>query len=413
MAHILAYTSPARGHLLPTAAILRELQQRGHRITLYGLQAELDTMAAAGFAARAIDARIEEVAMRDYEGRNPRAALALAVSTFTRRAELDAPDLRRALDRGAPDAVIVDTNCWGAAAAAEASGVPWALMQPYPMPIDAPGIPPFGPGLPPMSGPAGRLRDRLLRPVVLGTIERSLISRVNDVRGRFDLAPHDGPNDMFTRPPLVLYLTAEPFEYHCDAWPGSVVMVGPCEWEPPQAVPDWLAAVDRPVVLVTTSSEFQDDGRLLTAALEGLAAEDVLVVATAPAQDPMAYHVPGNARVERWLPHGAVLDRAVCAVTHGGMGVTQKALARGVPVCAVPFGRDQPEVARRVEVAGAGSRLPARRLTPKRLREAVHAAMECRPGAQRVAAAYRSAGGPRAAADAVERRLLAQRAEVV
>ena len=29
------------------------------------------------------------------------------------------------------------------------------------------------------------------------------------------------------------------------------------------------------------------------------------------------------------------------------MGATQKALAHGVPVCAVPFGRDQFEVARR------------------------------------------------------------------
>jgi hypothetical protein len=36
------------------------------------------------------------------------------------------------------------------------------------------------------------------------------------------------------------------------------------------------------------------------------------------------------------------------------MGATQKALAHGVPVCAVPFGRDQLEVARRVEVAAAG-----------------------------------------------------------
>ena len=55
----------------------------------------------------------------------------------------------------------------------------------------------------------------------------------------------------------------------------------------------------------------------------------------------------------------AVLDRAVCVVCHAGMGITQKALAHGVPVVAVPFGRDQPEVARRVEVAGAGVRLPA------------------------------------------------------
>jgi UDP:flavonoid glycosyltransferase YjiC (YdhE family) len=84
------------------------------------------------------------------------------------------------------------------------------------------------------------------------------------------------------------------------------------------------------------------------------------------------------------------------------MGATQKALARGVPVCVVPFGRDQLEVARRVEVAGAGTRLAAPRLRPDRLRAAVREAISRRDGAARVAAGYRAAGGPPAAADALE-----------
>jgi UDP:flavonoid glycosyltransferase YjiC (YdhE family) len=88
-------------------------------------------------------------------------------------------------------------------------------------------------------------------------------------------------------------------------------------------------------------------------------------------------------------------------VCHAGMGITQKALAHGVPVVAIPFGRDQPEVSRRVEVSGAGVRLPLRKLKPERLRGAVHAAMELRPGAERVARAFAGAGGPASAADAL------------
>jgi len=84
------------------------------------------------------------------------------------------------------------------------------------------------------------------------------------------------------------------------------------------------------------------------------------------------------------------------------MGITQRALAHGVPVVAVPFGRDQPEVARRVEAAGAGIRLPARRLTPARLREAVLRATERKAGAQRIAAAFARTGGAAAAADVLE-----------
>jgi UDP:flavonoid glycosyltransferase YjiC (YdhE family) len=111
--------------------------------------------------------------------------------------------------------------------------------------------------------------------------------------------------------------------------------------------------------------------------------------------------------VERFLAHGPLLDRAVCAVTHGGMGATQKALARGVPVCAVPFGRDQLEVARRVQIADAGTRLPASRLTAPRLRSKVAEAITKSEGAARVAAGFKAAGGPPAAADAIENRLLA------
>jgi UDP:flavonoid glycosyltransferase YjiC (YdhE family) len=115
---------------------------------------------------------------------------------------------------------------------------------------------------------------------------------------------------------------------------------------------------------------------------------------------------PANARVERFLPHAAVLDRAICVVTHAGMGATQKALARGVPVCAVPFGRDQLEVARRVEVAGAGTRLPASQLSPDRLRRKVREALTKVEGAKRVASGFAAAGGPHAAADAFEGRLI-------
>jgi uncharacterized membrane protein YgcG len=133
-------------------------------------------------------------------------------------------------------------------------------------------------------------------------------------------------------------------------------------------VPAWLEAIKEPIVLVTTSSEFQNDVRLVQDALEALANEPIAVVATHPAGDPIHLRIPANARVEGFVPHAPLLDRAVCAVTHAGTGATQKALSRGFPVCAVPFGRDQLEVARRVEVADAGTRLPAKRLNPERLR---------------------------------------------
>ena len=68
-----------------------------------------------------------------------------------------------------------------------------------------------------------------------------------------------------------------------------------------------------------------------------------------------------TSRVERFVSHAAVLERAAAVVCHGGMGIVQKAIAAGVPIAAVPFGRDQPEVARRVVEAGAGVAAARRR----------------------------------------------------
>ena len=205
----------------------------------------------------------------------------------------------------------------------------------------------------------------------------------------------------------MLVASGKPFEYEQTNWGDAVQMIGPCMFEPTMdAVPDWLKAIDRPIVLVTTSSQKQADADLVMTAMTALADEPVHVVATLPAGLPSDVTVAPNATVLEFVPHGPVLDRAVCAITHGGMGATQKALARGVPVCVVPFGRDQYEVARRVEVARCGTRLPAKKLTAARLAAKVRQAMTMTDGARRVAAGFAATGGVARGADLIEQRVL-------
>lgn len=98
-------------------------------------------------------------------------------------------------------------------------------------------------------------------------------------------------------------------------------MVGPGIWDPPAEPPDWLDENGKPLVLVTCSTEFQNDGKLARIALEALAGEDVNVVVTTAGVDPSSLTPPPNARVMKFLPHGPVLERAACVVCHGGMGI--------------------------------------------------------------------------------------------
>jgi len=398
---VLAYTSPARGHLFPLVPILDELARRGASVAVRTLPSELGTMRERGFAASAIAPEIVEIEHDDYRARTPATGLKRSMATFGARARYEVADLRSAIDEHEPDILLVDCMAWGATGAAESWGGPWAQWFPYPMPLPSKDVPPFGPGLRPASGPLGRLRDAVVRPALSMAFRRAMLPAVNAARASAGAPPFDRLEEPFTSPPLILYMTAEPFEYPRSDWPGNVVMVGPGAWDPPAETPAWLDQLTRPLVVVTTSSEFQDDGRLVRATFDALAQEDLFVVATLPSAE-VRGPVPSNARVERFIPHSALLQRAVCAVTHGGAGATQKALAAGVPVCVVPFGRDQLEVARRAEVAGAGTTVPARRLDAARLRAAIRAAMSKSKGAGEVAAGYQATGEAGTGADAVQ-----------
>ena len=398
---VLVYTAPARGHLFPTVPILMELQRRGHEVVIRTLAVEVAGLRNLGFQADAVDPAIDALAILDYKEHNPLSSLKAGVANFIARGEIQVPEMQHAIEEEKPDLILVDALCWGAAAVAEASGLPWASIQHSPTPLPAPEVPPFGPGFKPMAGPVGRLRNRLLTPLTLGMLERVALPGTNELRAKVGVTPLRNVVDMFTRPPLTLYLTSRALEYPRTEWPASFAFTGPLSWDPAADPPAWLDALSRPVALVTTSSEFQDDGVLVRRTLEGLAGEDLDVVATMPAglED---YVVPAKAHLAEFLPHSLVLPKAIVAITHGGFGATQKALAAGVPVVVVPFGRDQAEVGRRAEAAGVGVLVPPKRLTTDRLRAAVHQAIALKTPAEALSVKMASEGGASLAADRLE-----------
>jgi UDP:flavonoid glycosyltransferase YjiC (YdhE family) len=78
-------------------------------------------------------------------------------------------------------------------------------------------------------------------------------------------------------------------------------------------------------------------------------------VTLGPALDPAVLGpTPANVTVVASAPHREVLEHAAAVVTHAGHGTVIKSLAAGVPVVALPMGRDQPDNAARLVAAGAG-----------------------------------------------------------
>ncbi len=400
MARVLLYTSPSPGHVYPPIGTAVALRDRGHEITIRTAAAKVGSLGRLGFDVAPIDPSIEAIETEDWKARTSIGAIRSLLETWDQRADHEIADLRAAIDEEEPDLILIDPNATSASALAEASGLPWAHYIPYPHPVQARGVPAFGPGFAPSTSPLGGFRDAAADRVKEAAYA-SALTRYNARRRSLDLPALDRYEEWLLRAPIALQFSAEPFEYP-RAWPENSRLVGPALWEPPAAEPEWLAAEERPIVLVNASTEFQDDAVLIGTALEAFADSPYLLVATTAAHDPSRFKAPANAIVERFIPHGPILRRAAAVISHGGMGTTQKALASGVPVCVVPFIRDQFEVARRVEHCGAGTILTPRKLRADRLRRAVDETIDCRPAAERVRDAFAAAGGAEAAADALE-----------
>ena len=202
MARDLVYTSPARGHLYPLVPTLEELRRRGHGVAVRTLGSEVDRLGALGFSAGPIDPAIEELEHEDWKAASAPAALLAACRTFVARGAHEVADLRRAIAAERPEVLFTDVNSWGAAAAAEASGIPWAAFAPYFLPLRSPGVPPWGLGLAPARGAAGRLRDALLWPVVDRLYDRVRPS-LNELRASAGAPRLRHVSDFATRAPLV------------------------------------------------------------------------------------------------------------------------------------------------------------------------------------------------------------------
>lgn len=160
---ILAYTSPARGHLAPMMGPLLELAARGHEVHVRTLSAAVDSVRDAGLRnAAPIDPAIEAHVIDDYAHRSQLKAGERSFEVFAERAPHDASDFERALSEVSPDLALVDVNTFGARAVAEREGLAWAESRPYLLEDSPAGVPPFGFGLRPKTGAGAMLRDGAL-----------------------------------------------------------------------------------------------------------------------------------------------------------------------------------------------------------------------------------------------------------
>jgi UDP:flavonoid glycosyltransferase YjiC (YdhE family) len=320
-------------------------------------------------------------------------AAAVKASAVTR-------ELIRSVD---PEVVVADILTVAGALAAELEGKPWATLVPHVLPTGEPGFPVYAVGAVYPRTAAGRRMWTLARPLLMRGEEQGR-RELNGARARVGLPPlnqvHGGISTQ-----LAVVATFPQLEYPRIRPDPAVRVTGPLFWEQPYGDVE-LPPGDEPLVLVAPSTSQDPDGRLLRAALEGLAGEPVRVLASTNRRAPAEpLPVPANARLVDWLSYARTMPECAAVVCHAGHGTIARSLACGVPIVACPHAGDMAETSARIRWAGVGVSLPRRFQDARGVRLAVRRLLTEPAYAQRAreVAAWSSAhDGAAAAADAVE-----------
>jgi MGT family glycosyltransferase len=318
----------------------------------------------------------QSVIMKDWDTKTPFAAFArVRDGAMVGPAALFAADVRAELQRRPADVVVGNFFVFGAQIAAEAEGVPFAFLVSNLLSFPGSNTPPLGPGLRPARGPLGRARDASINRVMARLFNKGL-DQLNEVRRANGLEPIGSVLENFERADRLLLMTSRAFEYESFTPPPNVRLVGPRlddpawagEWTPPPG--------EGPLVLVGMSSTYMDHADVLQRVTRALGELPVRgLVTTGPAVGPEEIEAPANVTVVERAPHAEILRHASAVVTHAGHGTVIKALAAGVPVVAIPLGRDQLDNAARVAHHGAGLRLKAK-ASPEAIASAVQRVLD-------------------------------------
>ena len=372
------------GSLPPELTVVRQLVAAGHAVSVLGDPVTEPEVRAAGVtdfrpwveAPHHVTRDAAGDYTRDWEVRSPLGVLRNLMDTLmVKPAPLFAAETLAVIDDVRPDAIAASFTLLGALMAAEARGVPCAVLVPNVVSLPAEGMPPFGTGLLPPRGPLGRLRDRALNGFVDRLWNRGL-PELNRARAALGLAPLARLLEQYERPERVLALTSAAFDFPA-ALPPNVRYVGPQLDDPGWAEPWSPPGGDgRPLVLVAMSTTFMDHVDQLQRAVTALGSLPVRgLVTTGPAVDPGLIQAPQGVTVVRSAPHREVLAHADVLSTHGGHGTVVKGLIAGVPIVCMPTGRDQPDNAARLTQRGAGVRI-SKNASPAKVAAAVRRLLE-------------------------------------
>jgi MGT family glycosyltransferase len=402
------------GHLNPMTTLGRELQRRGHRVTVITRPDGRRKAEAAGLGFAAIaGTEFPEGSLqaeREALGRLSGVAAVRATAELLRRGAAailqSAPEV---VAREQIDALVVDQVARAGGTVADQLGLPHVIvcnaLAMNPDPQVPPGVLPWSY----REGLLGRLRNAA-GDVLLTWLARSLVGEIDAHRARHGLArlpaglcASSGLAEIAQQPAF--------FDFPRRALPPNFHYTAPWHDEHSgEPIPfPWEKLDGRPLIYAsmgTLQNRLEFTFSTIAAACAGLDAQLVISLGSRD-QDAarLAAKFAGTPIVVSFAPQLALLERAALSITHAGLNTALESLGVGVPMVAIPITNDQPGVASRLEWLGVAEVVQPRKLSAERLRAAVQRVLRdpsYREKARRLQEEIHRVQGVARAADIVE-----------
>lgn len=408
MAKIVVYASPC-SQLYPLIPVLQKLENEGHDVLVKASAGAMNLLHEANLNVSPVSDNVDFFVFEDWKCDNYDSSLKSFIESLVERSSYELIDMTGTLKRAKADLALVDATCLGANIAAQAVGLPSVTWTTDLAPFPAQGIPQFGQGMPLTKSALGSIKNWAMSSSASKNFSQSA-DEFNDILIKYNLMPISDFQGWFNKLPELLYFTCEPFEY-ARPWPETVHLVGPGIWEPERSLGEEPVIEDdsREVILLSLGSSYQNNEFLLQNALSAFPSDSYQLIATTCSVDPSFFADTHGAKIVRFASHLKILRKASCLICSGGLGIVQKALSCGVPVCVAPQFRCQLEVAQRVVNLNVGTRLEPKKITPSALSSSVRKAIGKKKNTEEIQRIFNSADTVSACMQVI-RKVLGQKA---
>ncbi|MFO5492781.1 MAG: glycosyltransferase, partial [Cuspidothrix sp.] len=352
MTHYGLMCPASTGHWNTILPLGKELQQRGHRVTLIGVP-------DAEAKAQAADLEFQVIGESECPVGSTTASMAKLGELSGQEALKDTififKDVTNAMFRDAPtaikdagiEALLIDQTMSQGGTIADVSGIPFITICSAVVLNREPSVPPFMTNWYYSSAWWAKLRNKLGYKL-LNRATQPITEVIDNYRREKNLPAYSTPNQRYSQLAQISQQPAE-LEFPRQNLPNCFHFTGPYHSPIGREVVDFPfdKLTGQPLIYAsmgTLQNRLLPVFQNIAAACQELDAQ--LVISLGGSADPEVLQgIAGNPLVVRYAPQLQLLQKADLTITHAGLNTTLECLTNGVPMVAIPIANDQPGVA--------------------------------------------------------------------